>query len=140
MNPAKTELIYFGHLAQLTKCTESSINIAGDLIVRSDIIRYLGAWMDSNLTFKQHITKKCQTAMLNFLKIRIICRYLDERTTERLVLSLCMSHIDYCNSVLYGLPECSISKLQRVQNMCACLVLRQTKTDSITLCLHQLHW
>ena len=140
MNPAKTEFIYFGHTVQLKKCTENTINIAGDLIVRSDIIKYLGVWMDHNLTFKQHITKKCQTAMLNFLRIRSIRQYLDDATTECLVLSLCMSHIDYCNSVLYGLPDCSINKLQRVQNMCSCLVLRKTKRDSSTKCLQQLHW
>lgn len=134
------EFIYFGHTAQLRKCTENSINIASDLIVRSDIIRYLGLWMNSNLTFKQHITKKGQVAMLNFLKIRSIHQYLDTTTTEHLVLSLCMSHINYCNSVLYGLPDCSINKLQRVQNMCVRLVLRKAKTDSITHCLHQLHW
>ena len=78
--------------------------------------------------------------MLNFLKIRSIRQYLDNATTEQLVLSLCMSHIDYCNSVLYGLPDCSINKLQRVQNMCAHLVLRRTNRDSITQCLYQLHW
>ena len=33
------------------------INIAGDLIVRSDIIKYLGVHMDKELNFKQHVTK-----------------------------------------------------------------------------------
>ena len=92
------------------------------------------------LPLSNTLQNKCQTALLNFLRIRSIWQYLDDTTTERLVLSLCMSHIDYCNSVLYGLPDCSIYKLERVQNMCACLVLRKTKSDSITQCLHQLHW
>ena len=140
MNPAKTEFIYFGHPVQLKKCTETSINVAGDLIVWGSLIRYLGVWMDEGLTFKQHITKKCQTAMLNILKIRSICQYLDQDTTEHLVLSLCMSHINYCNCVLYGLPDSSIRKLQRVQNMCANLLLRWGNKDSISQCLHQLHW
>ena len=140
MNPAKTEFIYFGHTVQLKICTENTINIAGNLIVRSNTIKYLAVWMDQNLTFKQHITKKCQTAMLNFLKIRSIRQYLDDGTTKCLVLNLCMSHIDYCNSVLYGLPDCSINKIQRVQNMCACLVLRRNKRNSITQYLQQLHW
>ena len=82
MNPTKTEFIYFGHTAQLKKCTEATINIASDLIVRSDTIKYLSVWMDQNLTLKQHITKKCQNAMLNFLKIRSIRQYLDNATTE----------------------------------------------------------
>ena len=96
--------------------------------------------MDETLTFKHHITKKCQTAMHNFLKIRSIRQYLDQDTTECLVLSLCMSHIDYYNSILYGLPDGSIRKLQCIQNMCACLVLRRGKRDSISQSLNHLHW
>ena len=140
MNPNKTEFIYFRHPVQLRKCNETSINMAGDLIVRGNLIKYLGVWMDEGLTFKHHITKKCQMAMLNFLKIRSICQYLDQDTTEHLVLSLCMSDIDYSNSILYGLPDCSIRKLQCIQSMCAYLVLRRGKRDSISQCLSQLHW
>ena len=38
MNPSKTEYIYFGNQLQIKKCSENSIDVAGDLIVRSDII------------------------------------------------------------------------------------------------------
>ena len=78
--------------------------------------------------------------MFNYFKIRIIRRILDVPTTTRLCLSLCISHLDYCNSLLYGLPDSTLNQLQRVQNMCACLVLRRTKRDSITECLKELHW
>ena len=119
---------------------ENTIQVAGDLILRSDIIRYLGVWMDSNLSFKHHTTKKCQAAMINFIRIRNIHHLLGADTTESLCLSLCISHLDYCNAVLYKLPDIIIHKMQRVQNMCACLVLRKTKRDSISACLKQLHW
>ena len=49
MNPSKTEFIYFGNAKQLQKCTTNSINVAGDLIVRSEVIRYLGVWLNSTL-------------------------------------------------------------------------------------------
>ena len=42
MNPSKTEFIYFGNAVQLQKCAISAIDIAGDLILRTDTIRYLG--------------------------------------------------------------------------------------------------
>ena len=90
--------------------------------------------------YKQHVNKKCQAAMFNYFKIRSIRRFLDVPTTTRLCLSLCISHLDYCNSLLYGLPDSTLNQLQRVQNMCACLVLRRTKWDSITECLKELHW
>ena len=138
MNPSK--FIYFGHPRQLAKCMEDTIQVAGDLILRSDIIRYLGVWMDSSLSFKHHTTKKCQAVMINFIRIRNIHHLLDADTTESLCLSLCISHLDYCNAVLYKLPDITIHKMQRVQNMCACLVLRKTKRDSISACLKQLHW
>ena len=140
MNPSKMEFIYFGFNRQLTKCNIHELNVAGDLIPRTDLIRYLGVWLDAGLTYKQHIIKKCQAAMANFTRIRSIRHLLDTDTTAGLCLSLCISHIDYCNSLLYGIPHSSLKKLQRVQNMCARLVLRRSKTDSATACLRDLHW
>ena len=72
MNLSKTEFILFSNQVQLKKFTTKDINVNGDLIVRLDMIRYLGAWMDSNLRYKLHITKKCQAAMLNFQRIKSI--------------------------------------------------------------------
>ena len=140
MNPAKTEFIYFGNTRQIQKCEISSINVAGDLILRTDIIKYLGVWLDSGLNFKTHITKKCKAAMLNFIRIWSIHNLLTQDTTASLLLSLCISHLDYCNSILYGLPDNTLEKMQQIQNMCAHLVLRRTKWDSATECLASLHW
>ena len=114
--------------------------MAGDLIPRTDLIHYLGVWLDAGLTYKHHIIKKCQAAMANFIRIRSIRHLIDSDTIAGLCLSLCISHIDYCNSLLYGISQSSLKKLQRVQNMCACLVLRKNKRDSATACLRELHW
>ena len=140
MNPSKTEFIYFRNKAQLKKCLVDDLNIAGDLVLRSHTIKYFGAHLDENLNYKQHVNKKCQAAMFNYFKIRSIRRILDVLTTMHLCLSLCISHLDYCNSLLYGLPDSTLNRLQRVQNMCAHLVLRRTKRDSITECLKEPHW
>ena len=140
MNLAKTEFIYFGNARQIQKCTITSINVAGDLILRTDLIKYLGVWLHSGLIFKTLITKKCKAAMINFIWIWSICHLLTQGTTASLVLSLCISHLDYCNSILYGLPNNTIEKMQQIQNMCARLVLRRTKWDSATECLASLHW
>ena len=139
MNTAKTEFIYFDNNRQLEKCTANTINVVGDLILRTDSIKYFGVQMDSNFNFKQHINSKCQSAMFSFLRIKSLRHLLDEGTTSCLCLSLCISHLDYCNSLLYGLPDTSINKLQRIQNMCACLVLRRSKFESATQALKQLH-
>ena len=78
--------------------------------------------------------------MFNYLRIRNIRRYLTDDATNILVLSLVMSHLDYCNAILFGLPQCDLNKMQRIQNMCAKLVLRLRKYDSSKQALFQLHW
>ena len=140
MNPSKTEFIYFGGRQHLRKCVTNNLDVAGDLILRSHSIRYLGAYLDENLNYKQHVNKKCQAAMFKSFKIKGIRRLLDIPTAMHLCLSLCISHLDYCNSLLYGLPDSTIKRLQRVKNMCAHLILTRGKWDSITQCFKALHW
>ena len=50
------------------------------------------------------------------------------------------SRIDYCNGILYGLPVCVITKLQRVQNAAARLLASSRKYDHITPALQELQW
>ena len=111
MTPSKTEYIYFGNNQQFKKCSEKEIDIAGDLIVRSSTICYLSVWMDESLNLKEHVAHKCQAAMLNLLRLRSIRHLLDTKIAANLCLSLCMSHVDYCNSRLYGLPAVTTNKL-----------------------------
>ena len=63
------------------------------------------------------------------LKIR---KYLTRETTEMIVHALVASKLDYCNSLLYGLPKFLIAKLQSVQNSAARLVCMTRKFDHIT--------
>jgi hypothetical protein len=140
MNSSKTEFILFGSRQQLDKCSVTEIDIAGDKIKITKCIRYLGAFLDENLNFKDHVKRKCQTAMFNYLRIRNIRRYLTKDASEILVLSLVMSHLDYCNAILFGISQCDLQKMQRIQNMCAKLVLRLRKYDSSKQALFQLHW
>ena len=86
-------------------------------------MRYLGTYLDLALNFKQHIKIKCKAAMLNLLKIKATRKYLTTEACTKAVIALVMTHLDYANSILTGLPKASIHQLQRVQNMAARIVL-----------------
>ena len=56
-NLAKTEFIYFGSKLQLSKCVVTHLNVNDEIVERATVIKYLGAWLDAQLTFKEHTTK-----------------------------------------------------------------------------------
>ena len=96
----------------------------------------MGAFPDETLNFKPHVKHK---AMMNFMRIKNIRQFLTKEATETLVLSLLMSHLDYCNSILFGIADCDLQEMQQIQNMCAKLVLSQSKFDSLKQALYDLH-
>ena len=59
---------------------------------------------------------------------------------QKLIHAFVSSKIDSCNSLLYGIPEKDIAKLQIVQNSAARLVERAKGRDPVTPMLNRLHW
>ena len=117
------EFILFGSKPQLDKCITKSLNINNTEIKLADKIKYLGVLLDRQLSMKQHITSKCQIAMLNIQYIKNIRHLLSQEATETLVLGTVMSNPDYSNGILAGLPDVDICRMQQVQNIAAKLVV-----------------
>ena len=61
--------------------------------------------------------------MFSIQQIKNIRHLLTQEATEILVLGTVMSHLDYCNSILVGLPDVDISKMQHFQNIAAKMVV-----------------
>ena len=76
MNNSKLEFIIFGNRTQVNKCTSDGLRIEGEIVNRSQIVKYLGAWLDSELSLKTHVKKKCTSAMLNLQRIKNIWKFL----------------------------------------------------------------
>ena len=65
---------------------------------------------------------------------------MDKKTAQAVVQALVLSKIDYCNSLLMGLAEYQIDKMQRIQNMDCRVVCSALKYDSISYHLKDLHF
>ena len=140
MNDDKTEFIIFPSRQVAKKIETNCLNVNGTMIQKSEVIRYLGIWLDLQLNFKHHITMKCRVMMLNLQRIKMIWKYLTKDVANTLALSLVISPLDYCNAILVGLPDTDISCLQRFQNICTKTVQGQDEHESSTRCLLDLHW
>ena len=84
--------------------------------------------------------KTCKAGYYYLHNLSRIRKYLNKKTKECLVHASITSRLDHCNSLLHGLPDCLISKLQRVQNAAARLAYKAPRFCHISPILQELHW
>ena len=141
VNPSKTEFLIIGNPQQRNKIQSASIVFCGNVISPSESARNLGVTFDSNLSLTKHISSICKSAYYQIRQLRQIRSSLDILSAIILANSLVISKLDYCNSLLNGLPKSSINRLQVVQNSLARTIYPSAKrSDHISPVLHKLHW
>ena len=128
LNTDKTEVMAVGISSRLSLVDCNSANIGCSNIPFETFVKYLGVKTDQTLSMQDQISSVCRASSLELRRLASIRPYLSERTSARLVAALITSRLDYCNSVLAGLPAEQIGRLQRVQNSAAWLVLEKKKT------------
>ena len=142
-NDGKTEFLVIGTKPQLEKVHTDTCSLTigdSEISPSEDPIRNLGSWFDSNFTMRSHVTKTCKAALYHLYNINRIRRFLSRELTESLIYAFVTSRLDYCNALLYGVPNNLIYKLQRVQNAAARLVFRAPRFCHITPLFVELHW
>ena len=87
-----------------------------------------------------HITKLCASSFYYIYNLCRIRKYLLWQATEILVHAFITIRLDYCNGLLYEVPDCLLNKLQRVQNTCARLIFIEQKFCHVTPLIYELHW
>ena len=60
--------------------------------------------------------------------------------TAQLMNALITTHLDFCNSVLYNLPNNKIERLQRIQNQAVSMLKQIPRRNHINPVLRELHW
>ena len=139
INTAKTELVIFSVRAQLAKRNIFSIDVAGDVVDQSMVVKYLGAYLNEQLKLDKYVTEKCRKATYNLYNIRKIRNSLTISACKTLVQGLVLSHLDYENAIFVGILKRNIQRLQKAQNIATKLVLKRDKWSSSKESLKQLH-
>ncbi|KAK3528007.1 hypothetical protein QTP86_013117 [Hemibagrus guttatus] len=117
-----------------------AISLSNSMISPSATARNLGVTMDNQLSFSSHVTNVTRSCRFLLYNIRRIRPFLSTQATQVLVQSLVISRLDYCNSLLAGLPLNAICPLQMIQNAAARLVFNLPKFSHTTPLLRSLHW
>ena len=116
------------------------LEIAQSTILPSKSCRNLGVIFDSHMSMDAHVKNICRNTHFHLRNIGAIRQLLPVSGAEQLMHALVTSRLDYCNSLLYGLPDNKIKRLQRIQNIAARIVSLSPKSSHITPILHDLHW
>ena len=141
LNDSKTELMLVTskrskHLHSLP----TSITIGNAPIPLIQSVKYLGFISDCRLTMNAHVFNIARTCYFELRRLASICRFLTSTATATLVSAFALSRIDYCDSLLFGSAHDVSSKLQRIQNYAARVILRLPKSSNMTTHLKSLHW
>ena len=140
LNSDKTELIVFSSGSNTDSVKNITVNVDQAEIKQSSSVRNLGAFLDSRVNMEHHVSSVCRSSYAQISKIGRIRKYINEEATKTLVNSLVTSRLDYCNALLYGIPQQTMKKLQLVQNTSARVIKRTSRKDHITPVMKDLHW
>lgn len=140
LNRDKTELILFSQRGRPDFSPNFNLEIGSHEVFPVSVVKNLGVFFDNNLSMESQINSICKSCYFQIRSIGKIRRYISDAACKTLIHSLVISKLDYCNALLYGLPDKSTDRLQRVQNCAARVISRTRRNEHISPVLIDLHW
>ena len=140
LNQDKTEVVIFMSPHQRRTWDREAFPVDRVPIIPSNSVRDLGVIFDEDLSMTAQVTsvvKACNFHSRNIGKIR---RYLTTEACKTAIQGLVVSRMDYCCSLLTGLPQSQVRRLQVVQNKAARIVARLPFRSHVSPTLIELHW
>ena len=130
LNREKTELLLISSLHR-ARPPLLHLDVCDERVLTSPKAGNIGVTFDEYLSMVTavccpQVTAMCKSAFYHLRNISIIRKYLILDTAQILVHALITSKFDYCNSLLYGLPNHMTKQLQSVQKAIGDLVSKET--------------
>lgn len=105
ISDAKNELLIVSPHYQLSKISIDSITFGDSTIQPVGSVHNLGSQLEAKMAMSVHIAKVCCKALHRLHRIQQIKKFLNPETTTTLTHAFVTSSMDYCNSLLYGIPN-----------------------------------
>jgi hypothetical protein len=137
LNQDKTQIIWIGKRQQLAKVSAIELTLPLAVVRFSMTVPDLGFVIDSQLNMSDHVA---QVGRSCYFQLRHVRCSLTPDAAKALIHAFISSRLDYCNSLLTGVCDGVLRKLQSVQNAAARLITNTRKFDHITPVLRDLHW
>ena len=141
LNASKTKLLIFSPQNVRDNIYIDSVYLGNNVFLPITFEEMsLGVKLDSSLSFSPQVNMVLRQSYSYISDLGRIRRFLTVNDIRALVQAFIMSRIDNCNVVFYGIHECELNKLQRLQNACARVIYGRRKYDHVSDLFATLHW
>ena len=86
----------------------------GQQIIPVSSVHNLGVTVDSSLSFRTHVKRVVSSCFHQLRRIKGSLKALPQETAKSLVNCFVVSRLHYCNSLLAGVPQVTLDRLQSV--------------------------
>ena len=106
LNKSKTELLILNakHCPSPPTCI-ATVTIGDAVINPSKTARNIGVVFDSSPSMEEHVKASCKSAFFQLTNIAQIQKHSPAQAAETLIHSLVTLKVDFCNSLLYDVPN-----------------------------------
>ena len=141
LNVTKTKWMLFGTANRLKQAQSLTVEIDQEIIERVHTFKYLGMYLDSHLSFNEHIDKVCSKVSQRIGLLRRLRHCLTFSIADMLYKTMILPIFDYCDTVWGTCGATKQRQLQILQNRAARVVLQRRQRDISIVNLHQtLNW
>jgi len=140
LNEDKTQVIWLGTRQQLDKIMVQTLELQNATVPFSSVVNDLGIQLDSERTMANQTVALSRSCFFNLRRLRSIKQSLTPDANKTLVHAFVSNRLDCCNSLLIGVSNQLLQRLQVVQNAAARLVTGGRRSDYMSPILCDLHW
>ena len=101
----KIKIITTGSKSKLKQVSTNSVVFQDYEIAFSESVRNLGVLLDQSFSMKIQVNQLCKVLYFQFRRISKISSFLTVDAANALAVAFILSRLDYCNSLLAGLPD-----------------------------------
>ena len=120
INPAKSELLWCATARRIHHIDNSAFRLADGYVVLTTYVRNLDVYFDASMSMATHVSRLVSTCFYQLGSI-------STSSAVQLINSFVISRIDYCNSLLAGLPAYQLDRVQSILNFAARLICGRAK-------------
>jgi len=140
LNIKKTKFMLFGTPPKLNKFSNVSLMFDNTIIEKVDSFKYLGLVFDSHMSWLNHVDYLKSTIAKRCGVIQRVKCYLPKHILKMLAEAMVMPHFDYCSPVWTNCNQELKTKMQRLQNRLARIILSADIRTPINDMMDLLHW